>query len=276
MTTTEDCVGIIILGNSGVGKSFLGNVILGREVFKHEYQADAVTTKTEYQTSVFRRQTFAIYNIPGLIEAEQERIDLNKREIDVSFRQHPNAVVLYVFGTNNGRIRNEDVVAFNALHKAYPFSEKSLIVAVNGVNPNRPDDYETKTTTTLISLLKMHLPHLCFVNHINESNEKELLRHKLIEIVLNAMPKIHKKEQEINLQAAEISKLTKQIAEFQRQIEQDREKHRSEVKTLKREFDKKQRQQQLQQDARVQQLTVEQNRKYFKFCLIKLISFLNQ
>ena len=258
MATDNDSVGIIILGNSGVGKSFLGNVIVGREVFKHEYQADAVTLRTEYQISSFNGQTYAIYNIPGLIEAEQERIDLNKREIDLAFRQHPNAVVLYVFGTNNGRIINEDVVAFNALNAAYPFSQKSLVVVINGVNPNRPNEYEMKTTTTLTGLLRMHLPHLCFANHIDQPDKTNPLRQELIAVIMNAMPKIHKKVQEINLQAAEISKLTKQIAEFQKQIERDREKHQSEMEKMKKEFEERERRQKAEQEARERQLRDEQ------------------
>jgi hypothetical protein len=258
MATSNNSIGVIILGNSGVGKSFLGNVILGRETFKHQYQVNAVTIKTEYQESPFNGQTYAIYNIPGLIEAEQERIDLNKREIDVAFRQHPNAVVLYVFSTNNGRIRNEDVVAFNALNAAYPLGQKSLVVVINGVNPNRPNDYEAQTITLLSGLLKMHLPHICFVNHINHPSEKEPLGHELVQAITSAMPKIHNKVQEIDLQAGEISKLTKQIAEFQKQIEQDREKHRLEMEKMKKEFEERERQQKAEQEARECQLRAEQ------------------
>jgi predicted GTPase len=261
MTASDNSVGVIILGNSGVGKSYLGNVILGREVFKHEYQGTAVTVNTEYQKSSFNKQTYAIYNIPGLIEAEQELIDLNKREIDVAFRQHPNAVVLYVFGTNNGRIRNEDVVAFNALNEAYPFSQKSLVVIVNNVNPNRPKDYEDKTRTALSSLLKMHLPHLCFVMEIRQASEEKLLRQQLEKIITSAMPTIHSKMQEINLQAAEISKLMKQIAEFQKQIAQHREEHRLEVKNLKKEFEERERRQRAEQEARERQLRTEMETK---------------
>ncbi|CAF4167501.1 unnamed protein product, partial [Rotaria sordida] len=265
---SDNSVGVIILGNSGAGKSFLGNVILGREAFKHQYQVDAVTIKTEYQESSYNGQTYAIYNIPGLIEAEQERIDLNKREIDVSFRQHPNAVVLYVFGANNGRIRNEDVVAFNAINTAYPLSDKSLVVVVNSVNPNRPNDYEATTRTRLSSLLKMHLPHLCFANQINQPSEKKSLREQLVQTITCAMPKIHKKVQEINLQAAEISKLTKQIAEYQKQIDQHRESYRLEVEKLKKEFEERERQQiererqqKAEQEARERQLRAEMEAK---------------
>ena len=41
--------GLILLGNTGVGKSFLGNVILGRDVFEHECAASSVTHETEFQ-----------------------------------------------------------------------------------------------------------------------------------------------------------------------------------------------------------------------------------
>lgn len=260
MATSNDNIGAIILGNSGVGKSFLGNVILGREAFKHEYQAQAVTMKTEYQESSFNGKIYAIYNIPGLIEAEQERIDLNKHEIDVSFRQHPNAVVVYVFGTNNGRIRNEDIVAFNAINVAYPLSQKSLILVVNSVVPNRPDNYEADTTTILSTLLKMYLPHICFVNQINQPHEKEPLRQQLIQKIMNALPKIHNKVQEINLQAAEISKLTQQIAKFQKQVEKDREKHQLEVAKLKQEFEEKERKLKAEQEEICRKMEDELNK----------------
>jgi DNA replication protein DnaC len=63
--------GLIILGNSGVGKSFLANILLGREAFKHEFSARSVTHRTEFQEITFDDRDYAIFNIPGLIEADQ-------------------------------------------------------------------------------------------------------------------------------------------------------------------------------------------------------------
>ena len=63
--------GLIILGNSGVGKSFLANILLGREAFKHEFSARSVTHRTEYQEVTIDENDYAIFNIPGLIEADQ-------------------------------------------------------------------------------------------------------------------------------------------------------------------------------------------------------------
>jgi ABC-type lipoprotein export system ATPase subunit len=63
--------GVIILGNSGVGKSFLANILLGTDTFKHGFAARAVTDLTEYKEITFGNHRYAIFNIPGLIEADQ-------------------------------------------------------------------------------------------------------------------------------------------------------------------------------------------------------------
>ena len=63
--------GLIILGNSGVGKSFLGNILLGREAFEHKFTGGSVTHRTEYQEVTIDDNVYAIFNIPGLIEADQ-------------------------------------------------------------------------------------------------------------------------------------------------------------------------------------------------------------
>ena len=247
MATSANSIGVIILGNSGAGKSFLGNVILGSDAFKHEFRVRAVTTETEFRQTTLNGQVYAIYNIPGLIEAKQERIDLNIREIDTAFQQHPNAVIFFVFGTNYGRPKPEDIVAFEAINRAYPLSQKSLIVVINGLNPDRPKDYDQEALVEITELLTMHLPHVCFVNHITQPNEKAPLRRKLTETILAAVPKFHRKKENIVLRAAEISKLTKQIAEFQAQIQEDREKHRLEVERLRKEFEEREAQQRMQQ-----------------------------
>jgi DNA replication protein DnaC len=63
--------GLIILGNSGVGKSFLANILLDKDIFKHEFSARSVTHRTEFQEITIGDHRYAIFNVPGLIEADQ-------------------------------------------------------------------------------------------------------------------------------------------------------------------------------------------------------------
>ena len=72
MAAKQSQKGIIILGNTGVGKSFIGNILLGKDEFAYELSAAAVTTKTESKDIQFEGETYSIFNIPGLIEDKQE------------------------------------------------------------------------------------------------------------------------------------------------------------------------------------------------------------
>ncbi|CAF0817517.1 unnamed protein product [Adineta steineri] len=183
----DDQHGLIILGNSGVGKSFLGNILLGRDAFVHDFSSSSVTHTTEFQEMELGHDTLAIFNIPGLIEAEQERIDLNKKEIDKAFAQRPNSIVMFVFGQQGGRMREEDVVAFNAINAAYPFRPESLVLVVNGLPKDRPPKYEGTTLVLLQQLLtgvSVNSHNLCFLDQIDKKDvkEKQRLKEQLLQV----------------------------------------------------------------------------------------------
>ncbi|CAF3854156.1 unnamed protein product [Rotaria sp. Silwood1] len=253
-----DKMGIIILGNSGVGKSFLGNIILGQERFIHDFDCKAVTTKTEYAEANLNGRLCAVYNIPGLIEADQERIDLNKREIARAFQQHPYSVVMFVFGHSGGRPKHEDIVAFNAINKAYPFSQKSLLVVVNNLPLTRRTGYDNNMKEQLIDHLKMHLPHFECVSETETAEKIQVVRKQLIQSITGALPKIHEKKHDIDLQADQISALMKQVSEFQKQIEQNRAAHEAQVKQLQREFEEKEKQRLAEQKQKELEMQLEQ------------------
>ena len=63
--------GLIILGNSGVGKSFLANTLLKEETFRHEFSARSVTHQTECREITINGIRFTLFNLPGLLEADQ-------------------------------------------------------------------------------------------------------------------------------------------------------------------------------------------------------------
>ncbi|CAF1360302.1 unnamed protein product [Didymodactylos carnosus] len=206
--------GLIILGNSGAGKSFIANLFLQREKFASKPSATAVTTNTEFEEYTADGVSYVIFNIPGLIESNQEKIDKNKEEIDKAFLECPNSVVFYVFGNQMGRIRQEDVIAFNALHEAYPFKDESLVIVVNAIPSERERTYKGQTITLLREYLHMKTcEYYCFLDTIDRTNEtaKGELRQELISAMDKTLPKVHEKVKNIHLQHDEIERLKMEL-----------------------------------------------------------------
>jgi len=244
--------GLIILGNSGVGKSFIANLFLQTEQFVHKNTTSSVTKTTEFSSTEVRGNRFLIFNIPGLIEADQKQIDINKEEIYKAFTTCPNSVVLFVFGVGNGgRINNDDIIAFQALHKAYPFESKSLAFVINQIPLARSPDYEGDAITRLEELLEMEVPNnVCFLDKFEKlDNEiKQNMREKLLAVVQTMMPKVHTKQQDIRLQKDELFQLRndlavktalleKTIVQLEGTIKKNEKKYRKQMKKRDQEYD---------------------------------------
>lgn len=243
--------GIITLGNSGVGKSFLCNLMLGEERFTHEFSPCSVTSQTESVTMPFGKFQPIIFNVPGLIEADQERIETNKNEIKTAFETKPWSIVLFVFGTQQGRIRDEDVVAFKALHQAYTFNQDALLLVINGLPKERPARYDADAMFQLQRVLgsevKITNKNCCFLSQIQKNKQDEqFLRECLLEKIVGLVPKEHNLTNEISLlideirdakttikqQLEEITSLRHQFEEeinnLKIQIENERQEHKTE------------------------------------------------
>ena len=82
-------VGLILLGNTGVGKSFLANVLLGENAFEHRCDTASVTHVTRSKRAQFYGRIYEVFDVPGLIEYDQEALDRNKSEIQKAFDQRP-------------------------------------------------------------------------------------------------------------------------------------------------------------------------------------------
>lgn len=216
-----DREGLIILGNSGVGKSFICNLLLGEEVFKHQYKPTACTLETELIEVEIKDRKLTIFNIPGLIENQQDRIELNKKEIQKAFQTCPNSIICFVCGGGiGGRVLDSDVIAFNALHESYQFSVASLMFIVNQIKKNRDTDYDATAATVLQELCKVKVPatQIVFLHTLNDESpkfEEDKMQHKqlIINVLATLLPKVHVKTQEISLTADKIQQLKQEHLE---------------------------------------------------------------
>ncbi|CAF1376714.1 unnamed protein product, partial [Rotaria sordida] len=201
----------------------------------------SVTHRTEFQEITFDDHHYAIFNIPGLIEADQTRVDINKREIDQAFTQRPNSLIIYVFGQQNGRIRDEDVVAFNAINAAYPLNIESLLLVVNGLPATRPKNYEGEVMLMLQDIIQVPIAaeRVCFLNHIDRenSNERQALRKQLLSFIVELSPTEHVKAHDIRLKVEEVAMLKKQIEEMAKEFNANKVHFEDEIRQQQKRYD---------------------------------------
>jgi predicted GTPase len=81
VTANSADIAVLTCGSSGSGKSFLDNLMLGREAFSHRISATSVTRKHEVETQLVRGRMMAFHNIPGLLEGNLENVPANIAEI---------------------------------------------------------------------------------------------------------------------------------------------------------------------------------------------------
>ncbi|CAF1060592.1 unnamed protein product [Didymodactylos carnosus] len=134
MAGAGNCRGIIPLGNTGVGKSYLMNMLIGQEIFKSGAQADSVTAESKYYEVCppSGSDRWRMYDVSGLVELDQTKIDRNIKEIRKAFNETPISLVMFVWtGAVGGRPLATDVLAFKYLYVAYEFPYSSIIHVIN-------------------------------------------------------------------------------------------------------------------------------------------------
>jgi GTPase Era involved in 16S rRNA processing len=231
MASATPCA-IILLGNSGVGKSFLANRLLNDDrAFESRFSARSVTRQTEWKNYVTSDGSteYLVANIPGLIESNQKFIDENRTEIMKAFEQHPWAIVLFIFGHKNGRIPDEDIVAFTRINNAYQFPPQSLLIIVNGIPSDQFEMYEEKTKQLLHEITGVDDSHIYLIKTVTTDEAKMNIHRQLHQAIAKCKPVIHTRKHNIELLVEEISRLKMESRQLQDQLlTQERHRRKSE------------------------------------------------
>jgi hypothetical protein len=143
-----EVVKLLVLGNSGVGKSMLLNATLGCALFESKFSAMSVTAKVEACIVPTSAASVAvIYNIPGLIEVDAENVRRNKACLRAAMQHLPTActLVLFVLGHEGGRLVAQDVAAFMTVRNFTPeIGPSNCGFIVNKVPLRLTDDDEAE------------------------------------------------------------------------------------------------------------------------------------
>ncbi len=151
-----------------------------------------------------------------LIEANQDRIDENKREIERAFKECSNSIVLFLRSQSVAK-QNDDVIAFNALYEAFEFPESSLAFVVNNLPLSRPAVYDSNFISTLSTMLAPQtysVSHFVFVDNIEDLQSAAAVTTRL-----NLLALINSHRAATQLQRKAISVPLHQLAEMRTQDE---------------------------------------------------------
>jgi GTPase Era involved in 16S rRNA processing len=214
---SDEC-GLILLGNSGVGKSFLANRLLDTDIFQTKFSPQSVTRETESKPIEFNGKKYVIYNIPGLIEADQMLINQNIQEIKKAFEMSSNSIVIFIFGQLAGRIQDEQVVTYKLLNAACNFKPESLLILVNNISDEMTEGYEDNVRYLLTNLTGATKDHICFLKQVQTPDDKRQLRETLWKDVTKCMPMNYKMKNDIKLEVGEIPQLKKESKKQQEEL----------------------------------------------------------
>jgi hypothetical protein len=266
-------ISIITAGNSGVGKSFIDNIIVGEDVFLHKYRPSSVTRETEFVVTNLDGKIATVYNIPGLVESNKDNVALNKIEIEKAFLGKSAQVILFVFGVGDGgRIRDEDFATFLAMNKAYEFSKYSLVFVFNNVKPFKlakdRDEYQSMAIINMKELLKwppgQHFQAVFAEDFSDEedyylSTRIAFFREELVNAILNCVPYRHEKKHNIELNDEKLEEAKRMLDHLKNEYDNLKSAHANEIQGLFRKMEE----QRAENERRQEQMQRQLNEMHF-------------